>query len=144
MLATGIRLPTQDEVKKLSMSDLAIAADLAYKFRERLRNYIQIDPYCLQDPFEENDDYNYSMVLDRQNPNRVVAIIASQKQSLPQLPWSMSLGERLIKVAASKDDAFTIKNELSPKATDNFYPYRRGGRRAGMIMFSFEVCGQKV
>jgi hypothetical protein len=141
MLATTIRLPTVAELKQLSLSDLAIASDLAYRFRERLHGLIQIDPYCLPDPFEEKDDYNYSIVLDRQNPNRIVAIIASQKDSLPQLPWSMSLGDRLAKVQASKEDTFALKNELMPKATDNFYPYRRGSRKAGMIMFAFEVCG---
>lgn len=143
MLATSIRLPTPEEVKKLSMSDFAIAADLAVRLRERMRDYIQIDPFCLEDPFQENDDYNYSLVLDRQNPNRIVSIIASQKDSLPQLPWSAMMGDRLAKVAASKEDAFTLKSELMPKATDNFYNYRRGGRKSGMVMFASEVCGLK-
>jgi hypothetical protein len=44
VLATTIRLPTTQEVRKLSMSDIAIAGGLADELRDRLREYIHIDP----------------------------------------------------------------------------------------------------
>ena len=141
MLATSIKLPTSEEIKKLSLADIAIAAGLADEFRDRLREYVHIDPYCLPDPFADKDDCNYSVILDRENPNRVIALLANKKGTLPQLSWSTILGERLIKLSVSKQDALNIKNELMPKETNNFYPYRRNGITTGYLMFAFQICG---
>ena len=141
VLATSIRLPTSEEIKKLTLADIAIAASLADEFRDRLRDYVHIDPYCVPDPFTDKDDCNYSVILDKEDLNRIVALLANKKGMLPQLPWSAILGERLIQVSASKEDALAIKDELMPKETNNFYSYRRNGVTAGYIMFAFQICG---
>lgn len=143
MLATSIRPPTTEEVKKLSVSDLAIAAGLADMLRDNIRHYVSIDPFTVVDPFGDNDDCTYSVVVDKENPNRVVAMIANKRDSLPQLPWSTMLGERLAKISMSKDEAKALKHELMPKEWGNFYPYRRNGRVAGYFMFAFQICGQR-
>ena len=145
MLATSTRPPTVEEVKKLTMSDLAIASGLADSLRDRLREFVKIDPFTLSgsDPFREADDCTYSAVLDRENPNRVVAIIVGMKDSMPQLPWSAILGERLVRVSMEKEVAKELKHELAPKESDNFYPYRRNGRVTGYFMFAFQICGQR-
>jgi hypothetical protein len=141
VLATSIRPPSVEEVKKLSISDLAIASGLADSMRDRLREYISIDPFTTVDPFGDKDDCTYSVVLDRENPNRVVAMIANKRDSLPQLPWSTILGERLTKVLITKEEAKALKQELMPKEWGNFYPYRRNNKVAGYLMFAFQVCG---
>lgn len=141
MLASSIRLPTTEEIKKLSLTDVAIAGGLADEFRDRLRQYVHIDSYCVPDDFTKKDDCNYSVILDRENPNRIVALLANKKGMLPQLPWPTILDERLVKVSASKEDAVAIKHELMPKETNNFYPYRRNGVTTGYIMFAFQICG---
>lgn len=141
VLATSIRLPTSEEIKKLTLADIAIAASLADEFRDRLRDYVHIDPYCVPDPFTDKDDCNYSVILDKEDLNRIVALLANKKGMLPQLPWSAILGEWLIQVSASKEDALAIKDELMPKETNNFYPYRRNGVTAGYLMFAFQICG---
>jgi hypothetical protein len=141
VLATSIKLPTSEEIKKLSLADIAIAAGLADEFRDRLREYVHIDPYCVPDPFTDKYDCNYSVILDRENLNRIVALLANKKETLPQLPWSAILGERLAKVSVSKDDALAIKHELMPKETNNFFPYRRNGITTGYLMFAFQICG---
>lgn len=145
MLATSTRPPTVEEVKKLTMTDLAIASGLADSLRDRLREFVKIDPFTLSgsDPFREADDCTYSAVLDRENPNRVVAIMVGMKDSMPQLPWSAILGERLVKVSMEKAVAKELKHELAPKEWGNFYPYRRNGRVAGYFMFAFQICGQR-
>lgn len=145
MLATSTRPPTVDEVKKLTITDLAIAAGLADTFRDHLREVVKIDPFTrgATDPFGEADDCTYSAVLDRENPNRIVAIIANKKDPMPQLSWSGILGERLAKVPMEKEEAKKLKHELAPKEWGNFYPYRRGGKVAGYIMFAFQICGQR-
>ncbi|TLY09966.1 MAG: hypothetical protein E6K85_04795 [Thaumarchaeota archaeon] len=128
-------------IRKLSVADIAITADLAYELRDRFREHVHLDPYCLPDPFGDKDDYTYFVVLDRDNLNRVVAMFANKKDSLPQLPWSTILGERLAKVSISKQDALALKRELMPKETNNFYPYRRNDRIVGYVMFAFQICG---
>lgn len=143
MLATSARPPTAEEVRKLSVSDIAIAASLADSMRKRLKQFVQIDPYCVPDPFGEKDDCIYSVVLDKENPNRVVAIFANSKDSLPQLPWTTIIVERLAKLNISKEEASGLKHELMPKQTNNFYPYRRNGRITGYVMFAFQICGQR-
>jgi lysozyme family protein len=92
------------------------------------------------DPFTDKYDCNYSAILDRENLNRIVALFANKKGTLPQLPWSAILGDRLIKVSVSKEEAFAIKQELMPKETNNFYSYRRNGITTGYIMFAFQIC----
>ena len=140
MLATS-GSPSIEGIRKLSVADIAITADLAYELRDRSREHVHLDPYCLPDPFGDKDDYTYFVVLDRDNLNRVVAIFANKKDSLPQLPWSAILGERLAKISISKQDALALKRELMPKETNNFYPYRRNGRIVGYVMFAFQICG---
>ena len=140
MLATS-GSPSIEGIRKLSVADIAITADLAYELRDRFREHVHLDPYCLPDPFGDKDDYTYFVVLDRDNLNRVVAMFANKKDSLPQLPWSAILGERLAKISISKQDALALKRELMPKETNNFYPYRRNGRIMGYVMFAFQICG---
>lgn len=141
MLAPSIKLPTSEEIKKLSLSDIAVSGGLADEFRDRLREYVHVDPYCVPDPFSDKYDCNYSIILDRENPNRIVVLLANKKLMLPQLQWSAILGERLVKMSVSKEDALAIKQELMPKETNNFYSYRRNGIIAGYIMFAFQICG---
>jgi hypothetical protein len=147
------------------MLDIAIMNGLADSFRNTLKKYIQIDPYTMPDPFGSEDEYNYSVILDRQEPRRVVAMIkdeynysvildrqeprrvvamiASKLESLPQLPWDDILADRFMRLSLSRTDANAIKNELMPKDTNNFYQYRRSGKVNGYIMFAFQICGQR-
>jgi hypothetical protein len=140
VLSTSIKLPTSEEIKKLSLADIAISGGLADEFRDRLREYVHIDPYCVPDPFTDKDDCNYSVILDRENLNRIVVLFANKKGTLPQLPWSAILDVRLVQASVSKEDALAIKHELMPKETNNFYPYRRNGITTGYIMFAFQIC----
>jgi len=141
MLASSIILPTHDEIQSLSIADIAIAAGLADEFRDRLREYVHIDSYCVPDPFTNKDDCSYSVVLDRENLKRIIALFANKKGELPQLQWSAILGPRLVKTSISKEDALSIKDALMPKETNNFYPYRRNGKITGYAMFAFQICG---
>ena len=143
MLATSIRAPTTEEVRNLTISDLAIASGLSDALRDRMRDYVAIDPFTVVDPFGDNDERTYSVVVDRENPNRVVAMIISKRDSLPQLPWSKMLGTRLAKISITMEEAKALKHELMPKEWGNFYSYRRNGRVAGYFMFAFQVCGQR-
>jgi hypothetical protein len=138
----SLKPPIPEEIKKLTVTDIATMGALAGSLRDRLEKYIEIDPYTMPDPFSDKDDYNYYVIVDREGPNRIVAMIAIKKDPLPQLEWDKILGERLVKLQLPKQDAAALKYEMMPKDTNNFYPYRRSGRIAGYIMFAFQICGQ--
>lgn len=142
LAATSAKPPTSEEIKKLTIIDIAIMSGLADLLRDNLRKYIEIDPYTTSDPFGEKDDYNYFVILDSEEPTRMVSMIVAKKDQLHQLPWNNILNERLIKVPISKEDAAALKYELMPKDTNNFYPYRDSGRIVGYIMFAFQICGK--
>jgi hypothetical protein len=142
MLAASAKPPTAEEIKKITITDIAIMSGLADWLRDNLKKHIEIDPYTTRDPFGEKDDYNYFVVLDREQPNRFVSMIVAKKDPSPQPPWDKILNERLIKLPIPKEDAVALKNELMPKETNNFYPYRDSGKVVGYIMFAFQICGQ--
>jgi hypothetical protein len=138
-------LPTPNEVKKLTIMDTAIMGALAGLLRERLQVYIVIDPYTVPDPFEDKDDYNYSVVVDRESLNRIIAITAaSKKPGLAELPWDTILYDRLIRRTLNKHQASELKSAVMPKETNNFYPYRRDTQFHGCIMFAFQICGVNI
>jgi hypothetical protein len=142
MLAASAKPPTAEEIKKITITDIAIMSGLADWLRDNLKKHIEIDPYTTRDPFGEKDDYNYFVVLDREQPNRFISMIVAKKDPSPQPPWDKILNERLIKLPIPKEDAVALKNELMPKETNNFYPYRDSGKVVGYIMFAFQICGQ--
>jgi hypothetical protein len=143
LAATSAKPPTTEEIKKLTVTDIAIMSGLADSLRDTLKKYIEIDPYTTLDPFGEKDDYDYLVVVDAEDPKRLVSIIVAKKDPLHQLPWNdILLNERLIKLPISKEDAAALKYELMPKDTNNFYPYRNSGKVTGYIMFAFQICGK--
>ncbi len=142
MLSTvETKLPTLEELRNLTMSDLTVMSKLAIDFKERLKKYVAIDPYTARDPFEEQDQFSYSIILDRQYVKRVISIMASEKGSIPQLPWNEILRDTYIRLPVSKEETRAIKHELMPKDTNNFYPYRRSTKVVGYVMFASQICG---
>ena len=143
MLITPLKPPTIEEVKKLSMIDIAIMNALSYSFRAKIRQLVQIDPYTVSDPFGEADDYEYSVIVDTEIPARIVMMNVSIKDVSPEIPWKDLLNNQLSMIQLSKPDALQLKNELMPKDTNNFYRYRRSGKIVGYFMFAFQICGHK-
>lgn len=143
MLAATLSLPTLQDLRMLTRSDLAIMSTLSDAFRYGLELYVNIDPFTTKDPFEDQDDFNYYIIVDRTEPRRIVSIIAIKKDPLPQLSWGNILGNHLAKLSIPKSDASILKSEIMPKDTNNFYAYRRSGVISGLVMFAFQMCGRK-
>jgi hypothetical protein len=137
----SIKPPTLEEVQKSTIIDIAIMTGLADSFRDSLRRYIHIDPFTMPDPFTDKDDYDYFVIADKRQSNRVVAMIVINKDLLPEVPWDNILGIRLIILPISKQNAVELKYEIMPKDTNNFYPLRRSGRITGYVMFAYQICG---
>jgi hypothetical protein len=102
---TEIKPPSPNQMKALTLTDLVIMNKLSVSLREQIKKHIDIDPFTTQDPFQENDDYEYSVILDKTNTNRVISIIATKKESITQLPWDSILSNRLIRLPISKTEA---------------------------------------
>jgi len=136
----SVKPPALEEVRQLTVTDMAIMAGLADSFRDSLKRYIQIDPFTMPDPFTDKDDYYYFVIADKRQMNRIVALIAINKD-LSQIPWDNILGIHLIILPISKQNAVELKYEMMPKDTNNFYPFRYSGKIAGYIMFAFQICG---
>jgi hypothetical protein len=141
VLITPLKPPTIEEVKKLSMSDIAIMTALSYSIRAKIRRLVQIDPYTVSDPFGEADDYEYSLIVDTEFPARIVIMNVSIKDVSYEIPWKDLFDSQLSMIQISKTDALQLKNELMPKDTNNFFRYRRSGKISGYIMFAFQICG---
>ncbi|RPJ29663.1 MAG: hypothetical protein EHM25_08660, partial [Nitrosopumilales archaeon] len=108
----SIKPPTLEEVQKSTIIDLAIMTGLADSFRDSLRRYIHIDPFTMPDPFTDKDDYDYFVIADKRQSNRVVAMIVINKDLLPEIPWDNILGIRLIILPISKQNAVELKYEI--------------------------------
>jgi hypothetical protein len=137
---TELQSPSPNQLKTLTLTDLALMNKLSVSLREQIKKHIDIDPFTIEDPFKENDDYEYSVILDKKDTKRVICMIATKKDAI-QLPWQILLGEQLVHLTISKTEAASIKYELMPKDTNNFYPFRKSTIIAGYIMFAFQICG---
>ena len=137
----SVKPPALEEIRKLTITDIAIMTGLADSFRDSLKKYIHIDPFTMPDPFTDKDDYDYFVIADKRQLNWIVAIIAINKDVLPHVPWDNIVGTDLIILPISKQNAIELKYEMMPKDTNNFYPFRRLGRITGYIMFAFQICG---
>lgn len=137
----SVKPPALEEVRKLTITDIAIMTGLADSFRDSLKKYMHIDPFTMPDPFRDKDDYDYFVIADKRQLNRIVAMIAINKDLLPHVPWDNIVGVHLIILPISKQNAVELKYEMMPKDTNNFYPFRRLGRITGYIMFAFQICG---
>src|SRR6476659_5935641 len=117
---TEIKPPSPNQIKALTLTDLVIMNKLSVSFREQIKKYVNIDPFTTRDPIEENDDYEYSVILDKNNTDRVVSIVATRREFTTQLPWDSLLESQLVRLTISKVDTSAIKYELMPKYTNNF------------------------
>mgnify|MGYP006886483369 FL=1 len=138
---TEIKPPSPNQIKALTLTDLVIMNKLSVSFREQIKKYVNIDPFTTRDPIEENDDYEYSVILDKNNTDRIVSIVATRREFTTQLPWDSLLESQLVRLTISKTDTSAIKYELMPKDTNNFYPFRLSTTIAGYITFAFQICG---
>lgn len=134
--------PTLDTIKELSISDLAIMSFDSQQLRKRLWSYFRIDAFTTSDPFSQKDDYRYFLVVDKLNTKRILSFVALKDTSDIDV-WDLLLGKDMMRLDISKEEAMTLKDELMPKYTDNFYPIRKESNIIGSIAFTFEICGLK-
>jgi hypothetical protein len=142
MLSLNTKGPTLATVKALSLTDLAIMSYSSHLLRNRLSSYFHIDSFTTPDPFSEEDEFSYFIVVDKANTNRIISFIALKEVVDIDL-WDLLFGKDMLRLDISKEDTLSLKEELMPKYTDNFFPIRKESSVIGYIAFTFEICGMK-
>jgi len=128
--------------KDLSVLDYSLMSFMSYELKKRLSAYFKIDSFTMPDPFPIKDDFNYFIVVDKSNTNRVISFVAI-KSDMDIAPWDSVLGRDMLRVDSPPEDILSLKEELLPKDNDNFYPIRKDSSVVGSIAFAFEICGKK-
>lgn len=142
MISLKTQTPTLDTIKELSLADLAIMSFTSQQLRKRLAGYFRIDAFTTPDPFSKDDKFGYFLVVDKLNTNRIIAFIALKDASDLDL-WDLLFGKDMLRMDVSKEQAMSLKQELMPKYTDNFFPIRKGSSIIGYVAFTFQICGLK-
>ncbi len=144
MLSSEIQSSKIESIKSFNIADIAIMSQLAYSFRDEFLKYAKVDSFTSPDPFKNEDGNIYLIIVDRESIDRIISIIIIHNDFYnSRIPLEKIMNDRLKIIQVSKEKALLLKNEMMPKATNNFYQFRKeDGRIIGYIMFAFQICGQ--
>jgi hypothetical protein len=144
VLSSEIQSPKIESIKSFNMADIAIMSQLAYSFKDEFQKYVKVDSFTSPDPFNKEDANIYLIIVDRENIDRIISMIIIRNDSYNlRIPLEKIMNDRLKIIQISKEKALSLKNEMMPKDTNNFYQFRKeDGRVIGYIMFAFQICGQ--
>lgn len=144
MLSSEVQSLKPESIKSLDIGDLAIMNQLAYSFKEEFIKYAKIDSFTSPDLFKNENFNTYLVVVDRENIDRIVAmiIIIRSDSDNSKIPLEKINNDRLKIIQIPKEKALLLKYEMMPKDTNNFYQFRKDSTVIGYIMFAFQICGQ--
>ncbi len=144
MLSSKVESPNPESIKSLDIGDIAIMNQLAYSFKDEFIKYAKIDSFTSPDPFKNENLNTYLVVVDRENIDRIVAmiIIIRNDSDNSKIPLEKINNDRLKIIQIPKEKALLLKYEMMPKDTNNFYQFRKDSIVIGYIMFAFQICGQ--
>ncbi len=131
------------KIKDLSIPELSLMSLISFGLKDRLDVYFKIDPFTVPDPFPIKEDLTYFVVVDKSDTDRIISFVAIKKDFDDSSLWDVFLGKEMSRLDLSPKDILSLKQELLPKETNNFYPLRKDGSIAGFIAFAFEICGKK-
>ncbi|HEX2487130.1 MAG TPA: hypothetical protein VHJ57_00930, partial [Nitrososphaeraceae archaeon] len=140
MLSSEIQSPKIESIKSFDIADIAIMSQLAYSFKDEFQKYFKVDSFTSPDPFNNEDGNIYLVIVDRENIDRIISMIIIRNDSYNSIPLEKIMNDRLKIIQISKEKALSLKNEMMPKDTNNFYQFRKeDGRVIGYIMFAFQI-----
>lgn len=144
MLSSEVQSLKPESIKSLDIGDLAIMNQLAYSFKDEFIKYAKIDSFTSPDPFKNENFNTYLVVVDRENIDRIVAmiIVIHNDSDNSKIPLEKINNDRLKIIQIPKEKASLLKYEMMPKDTNNFYQFRKDSTVIGYIMFAFQICGQ--
>jgi hypothetical protein len=144
VLSSEVQSLKPESIKSLDIGDIAIMNQLAYSFKDEFIKYAKIDSFTSPDPFKNENFNTYLVVVDRENIDRIVAmiIVIHNDSDNSKIPLEKINNDRLKIIQIPKEKALLLKYEMMPKDTNNFYQFRKDSTVIGYIMFAFQICGQ--
>jgi hypothetical protein len=145
VLSSEVQSLKPESIKSLDIGDLAIMNQLAYSFKDEFIKYAKIDSFTSPDPFKNENFNTYLVVVDRENIDRIVAmiIVIHNDSDNSKIPLEKINNDRLKIIQIPEEKASLLKYEMMPKDTNNFYQFRKDSTVIGYIMFAFQICGQR-
>jgi|GEM_PF-756845 len=137
-------VPSRIDLKNLELSDLVIMASMSYDFDESFKYFFERDAFTLPDPFKDPENYLYYLFVEKNNHSHIVSMVVIRKDAFTEKNiWYKIMGNDIVMLDISHEQANEIKGELMPKDTNNFYPFRKYGKTVGCIMFAYQICDLK-
>ena len=135
-------VPSREDLKNLELSDLIIMASISYDFDYRLKYFFKRDAFTLSDPFKNPENHLYYLFADRDNRRNVISLVVIRNDiNIEKSTWDKIRSHDIVMLEIKSEQANDIKDELMPKDTNNFYPFRKDGKIVGYIMFAYQICG---
>ena len=117
---------------------------VSYVFDDRFKYFFERDAFTVPDPFTDPRDYLYYLFVDKNNYHNIISMIVIGKDvSIKKDTWDKIQGDDIAMLEIKPEQAKEIKEELMPKDTNNFYPFRKNGKIVGCIMFAYQICDLK-
>ena len=135
---------SREDLKNLDLSDLVIMASMSYDFDKSFKYFFERDAFTLPDPFKDPENYLYYLFVEKNNHSHIISMVIIRKNaSIEKNVWYKIMGNDMVMLDLSHEQANEIKGELMPKDTNNFYPFRKNGIIVGCIMFAYQICDLK-
>jgi hypothetical protein len=134
---------SREDLKNLELSDLVIMAYMSYDHKS-FKYFFERDAFTLPDPFKDPENYLYYLFAEKNNHSHIISMVIIRKNaSIEKNIWYKIMGNDMVMLDLSHEQANEIKVELMPKDTNNFYPFRKNGKILGCIMFAYQICDLK-
>jgi len=135
---------SREDLKNLELSDLVIMASMSYDFDKSFKYFFERDAFTSLDPFKDPENYLYYLFVEKNNHSHIISMVIIRKNaSIEKNIWYKIMGNDMVMLDLSHEQANEIKGELMPKDTNNFYPFRKDGKIVGCIMFTYQICDLK-
>src|ERR671910_1504046 len=135
---------SREDLKNLELSDLVIMASMSYDFDKSFKYFFERDAFTSPDPFKDPENYLYYLFVEKNNHSHIISMVIIRKNaSIEKNIWYKIMGNDMVMLDLSHEQANEIKGELMPKDTNNFYPFRKNGIIVGCIMFAYQICDLK-
>ena len=119
-------------------------SSMSYDFDERFKYFFERDAFISPDPFKNSENYFYYFFVEKNNYSHIISRVIIRKDvSIEKNIWYEIIHNDIVMLDTSPERANEIKEELMPKDTNNFCPFRKNGTVVGYIIFSYQICGLK-
>ena len=113
-------------MENLELSDLIIMSSMSYDFDERFKYFFERDAFISPDLFKNSENYFYYFCVEKNNYSHIISRVIIRKDVyIEKNIWYEIIHNDIVMLDTSPERANEIEEELIPKDTNNFYPFRK-------------------